>query len=100
MAGPDIDWDFATTEELRSTAVWAAKKMRKMDWVARHDMLDHFLETRPVRFANILCTMFSPDELLMGTLTGSQPAVGYIIVLNGRAKRPTRLDEFFPMCVD
>jgi hypothetical protein len=96
----DITFCMATDGELRGTAAWAARKLRELDWVSRHECLAAFLHRKPLRFKNMLFHLFSPDELLQGTLIASFPAVGCTLVLKGRPKRQTRIDEYFPMRCD
>jgi hypothetical protein len=86
-------FEAATDDELRSTAAWTARQLRRMDWVSRHQLWGRFMETKPDRFCRMVAANFGPDELLEGSATGFEPEV--IVVLHYKLKRQTNIDDFF-----
>jgi hypothetical protein len=87
-------FELATDDELRQTAAWTADRMRAMDWMARHELWDRFLENKPRRFCEMVAAHFGPDQLLEGSAEGFGPPA--VIVLNCRHKRQTKIEDFFP----
>ncbi len=92
LCQPLTPFDNCRTEELRPVAVWASKKMKNMDWMARHALFRIFIDTKPHEFVVLVAQQFGPDNLLDGMATGKEPAV--VIVLPGRPKRQTTLDRY------
>jgi hypothetical protein len=86
-------FELATDDELRQTAAWAADLMKAMDWVARHEIWDRFLGSKPKRFCVMVAAHFGPDQLLEGSAEGFEPPV--VIVLNCKLKRQTKIEDFF-----
>ncbi len=86
-------FETASDASLRSTAVWAAKLMRKMDWRTRHFLWEDFQSNKPARFLRMVAAHFGPDELLAGTATGLEAQD--IVVLKNKMKRQANIEDFF-----
>lgn len=86
-------FEYYSDEGMMSTAAWAAKVMRKMDWTQRHHTWKVCICNKPKRFRDMVAAYFSPDELLAGSSTGLSPPV--IIALAGKLKRQTYIESYF-----
>ena len=75
------------------TVNWALKRLRKLDWVARHENLSKIRRRNPLVW-NAICEESSPDEVLFGKRT-SVYSLDEVIVAKDKETRQMRLDEFF-----
>ena len=80
----------------QSTAKWAAKELRKLDWQSRHELLRRLEINRPAMAQKILSNM-SPDEALRGTNTGIKLREGVVIIVKNkrRSYKQLTLHAFF-----
>jgi hypothetical protein len=74
-------------------AAKTARRMMRMDWVARHDVFDKCLANSSRRFCMTLANQFAPDELLHGTATGVFASP--VVVLQWKKKRQMLITDYF-----
>jgi hypothetical protein len=98
LCQPLTPFDNCRTEELKPVAVWIGKKMKNMDWVARHALFRIFIDSKPHEFVVLVAKEFGPDTLLDGMATGSEPAA--VIVLPGKPKIQMTLHRYFAQRCD
>jgi hypothetical protein len=76
-------------------AAKTARRMMRMDWVARRAVFEKCLAGSSRRFCMTLANQFAPDELLQGTATGVWVYSDDVVVLPWKKKRQMLITDYF-----